>query len=121
MGLNFLNSSSSYDEPKTRTIYETVTKLVKVKGNPNPKNFKVTKQVIVNGYLVARVTYPDSKNYEGVKILLYDKGITIDDLLKQGSIDPHFSDNKKFLSPIARFVPTSRGWNMAIKLAKTLK
>jgi hypothetical protein len=41
-------------------------------------------------------------------------------LLAQGSLDPHFSENKEYLSPVARFAPTSEGWSMAEGLAKSL-
>ncbi len=33
-------------------------------------------------------------------------------LRKQGAIDPHFFDGKE-ASPIARFIPTTEGWEMA--------
>lgn len=121
MGLNFLNSNSSYDEPIVKTIYKTIQKIVyRGKGNPNPKNFEIRKSLIINDFLIIRLLYPDCKNYEGNKVLVYDKGIVLDDLLKQKTIDPHFSNSKKFISPIARFVPTTKGWDMAVKLSKTL-
>jgi len=41
-------------------------------------------------------------------------------LEKQGAIDPHFSDNHKYISPIARFVPTEEGLAMAKKLCEVL-
>jgi len=44
--------------------------------------------------------------------MLY-KDATVDDLKNQRSLDPHFSSNKRFHSPIARFEPTELGWNMA--------
>jgi len=65
------------------------------------------------------INYPDCNNYEGNKILVFE-GIKYIKLYEQGSIDPHFSDNKKFHSPIARFEPTDKGWSMAVELCKTL-
>ena len=62
--------------------------------------------------LIVEIQYPDCINYEGKKILVFEN-VEYSDLMKQGSIDPHFSDNKKFKSPIARFSPTERGWQMA--------
>ena len=39
----------------------------------------------------------------------------------QKSIDPHFSENKKFFSPIARFEPTLEGEEMAIRMCESMK
>ena len=50
--------------------------------------------------------------------------VTKEELIKQGKdvgIDPHFSDNKKYHSPIARFEPTDRGWEMALTLCINLE
>jgi len=38
----------------------------------------------------------------------------------KGVIDPHFSKDGKFISPYARFEPTSEGWIMALKFCKLL-
>ena len=53
------------------------------------------------------ISYFQSKRH---KIMVYE--CELGDLLRQKSIDPHFSDNKNFYSPIARFEPTIRGWEM---------
>lgn len=86
-------------------------------GNPDPKHFRLKRIDYVCGFLIIKVQYPDCLNYEGCKILVYDKGVTWTDLDKQKVIDPHFSGDKKYISPIARFEPTERGWNMAILFA----
>ena len=78
--------------------------------NPNPKNFKVTCTLCYGEYLLIEVLYPDCKNYEGKKLILY-KGIKLEDLLAQGRIDPHFVEDK--FSPIARFKPDMEGLKMA--------
>jgi hypothetical protein len=80
--------------------------------NPNPKNFKIVKAVKVKKFLLLLVNYPDCTNYEGNKILVY-KNTTLKDIDKQKSLDPHFSNNCRFISPIARFEPTIEGWDMA--------
>ena len=77
--------------------------------NPDPYNFKVLKHILVDNMLIVEIQYPDCINYEGKKILVFEN-VKYSDLMKQGSIDPHFSDNKKFKSPIARFSPTEQGW-----------
>jgi hypothetical protein len=60
-----------------------------------------------------KVKYDDCTNFEGVKIMVF-KG----QYKNRIWLDPHFAENEK--APIARFKPTSEGWDMAIKLAKAL-
>lgn len=104
MGLGpFGHSSSSYDMPMATALPNP---------NPNPRNFELIFAQHVGNYLIVKIRYPDCRNYEGMKVMVYE-GISTDDLIKQGSIDPHFSDNKNFHSPIARFVPSHGGMIMA--------
>lgn len=108
MGIKlFRFSSSSYDNPTPRSYDNPAP------PNPNPTNYVVEKAFEGNYFLVVMVRYPDCTNYEGRKILVY-RGVTLKGLLGQRSIDPHFSDNSNFYSPIARFVPTEEGWGMAM-------
>ncbi len=96
------------------------TKKETTPGNPDPNNYQLIKAEEYNGYLVVIIKYPDCTNYEGQKILVF-KGITLLQLVNQKLIDPHFfPGDKKYTSPIARFVPTEEGWNMAVALVKTL-
>ena len=80
--------------------------------NPNPANYKILRyHAFEIGYLVLEIQYMGCTNYEGRKILVFN--CKIQDLLKQKLIDPHFSDNKQMISPIARFEPTQTGWDFA--------
>ena len=91
-------------------------KTIIVNSTPNPRNFTLVRKVIVNGYPILWVHYPDVNNYEGNKILMYEKNFNLERL--KNRIDPHF-----FIlgdSPVARFEPTERGMYMAVKLAKAL-
>ena len=83
--------------------------------DPNPNNYKILRYHEFNNNLIIEIKYLDCTNYEGKKII-YFENCTIKNILKQKSIDPHFCDNKNFLSPTARFEPTEKGWNMALKL-----
>lgn len=143
--IGFGGSSSSYDKPKRKIstsifgrvssssydnkpigyndVVEIVNKAIKDNTskssklpNPDPYNWRILESIQYGRFLVVKINYPDCKNYEGNKILLYD-GVTLQQLRNQGTIDPHFSENKKFHSPIARFEPTVRGWVMAKYLA----
>lgn len=80
--------------------------------NPNPRNYSIQKVKTVKGCLIIKIKYHDCTNYEGVKILVY-KGCTIEQLEEQQYIDPHFCENPKYHSPIARFEPTEHGWMYA--------
>jgi len=75
-------------------------------SNPKPENFKILNEQYLNGYLILIVNYPDCKNYEGKKVLVYNNFKSSVDLLafNNGRLDPHFSIGKG--SPIARFKPT---------------
>lgn len=80
--------------------------------NPDPSNWMILESRQIKDMLIVRIKYPNCTNYEGTKILVYE-GVTIDQLKQQRAIDPHFSENEQFHSPVARFEPTARGWRMA--------
>jgi len=80
--------------------------------NPNPRNFKFKKIEIMEEYALAWINYPDCTNYEGDKILVFEN-MSLTDMANMNRIDPHFCDGEH-PSPIARFEPTERGWDMAI-------
>lgn len=84
--------------------------------NPDPNNFRVKRYTTVGDGLVVEVHYPNCTNYEGRKILVY-VGVKIGDLLRQGSIDPHFCECSAYYSPVARFEPTENGWGLAMHIA----
>jgi len=78
---------------------------------PDPGNYEIKRHIYTGRYLLIEINYPDCDNYEGNKILLYEN-TSIQELINQKHIDPHFSENRNFRSPIARFQPTQEGWNM---------
>jgi len=103
MGLSFGGCSSSpYAVPNS---------------NPNPRNFKVIREQTIRGFLVVEVEYPDAKNFEGRKIMVYSGFTSSKDLLDAtcGELDPHFSEHG--VSPVARFKPGFVGWKHAINFA----
>jgi hypothetical protein len=99
-------------------------------SNPNPevfrilewKRFNITRAGKDEWALVVKVHYPDAKNFEGQKIMVYkDPNIdTLADLLRlTGSrLDPHFAEHG--ICPVARFPPTPKGWHHAIEFARNL-
>jgi len=100
MGISIGMSSCSYYDTPAAT---------KSLPNPDPRNFSVDAMVSVNSKWILKVTYHDCTNYEGAKIMVFEKKPPID------VIDPHFCDSKDHISPIARFEPTDRGWKMAVQ------
>ena len=88
-------------------------------GNPDPSNYLLVKAEELPGYLIVMIKYPDCTNYEGAKILVF-RGVTLVQLVNQKLIDPHFFINPDFESPIARFVPTVEGWEMALKFVSAM-
>jgi len=117
MGMRLL-SRSSYDSPTvvTKVVEKFINKFL---PNPNPGNYEIVKSAEKGGYLIVLINYKDCTNYEGNKILVY-KDVSFQSLLDQKKIDPHFSENTDYYSPIARFVPTEEGWDLAELLVDTL-
>lgn len=86
--------------------------------NPDPRNFRVLRHFPVGPWLVVEVLYPDCRNYEGKKIMLYRAPSSV--LRVLSSLDPHFCDHADHLSPFARFEPTPRGWDAAVVMANAM-
>ncbi len=93
---------------------------IPINFNPNPENYNIIKSRQINEFLIVLINYPDCINFEGNKILIY-KDCNIQQLINQKTIDPHFSDSVKFYSPICRFIPTDKGWSMAISFCENYK
>jgi hypothetical protein len=87
--------------------------------NPKPDNYTIIRSVKIGRLLVILVKYHDCTNYEGDKVMVFR--CTLDELRIQGLIDPHFCDNKKYYSPIARFEPTTAGYTNAVDFAEMIK
>jgi len=92
---------------------------IKTTGNPDPKNFEIIKIHATVNYIIALIKYPNCTNYEGKKILVFT-GITPSDFKRLSFIDPHFCDDGNHLSPVARFEPTARGWDMATRFFNSI-
>ena len=103
-------SSSSFDDENGDNI--------KIDINPNPSNYEVLDGVEIGDYIILKINYPNCTNYEGNKILLFK--CRLKELQEQELIDPHFSNNPNYISPIARFEPTEDGWDNAVLLASSL-
>ena len=105
----------------SRSSYDGGEKVNEVNGNPNPRNFEIERYMEKFPYTLVKIKYPDCNNYEGKKILLYN--CSFEQLKKQGNevgLDPHFSNNKKYVSPIARFEPTEFGWECGKRIINIL-
>ena len=119
MGIFKLFSSDSRDcgcGCNCNSQEKIVEKIVRVNSTPDPTKFTIKKKLCINGCWIFLVNYPDVKNYEGNKILMYQKDFNID--LIANRMDPHFFTHGD--SPIARFEPTKYGWDLAQKLALAL-
>lgn len=81
-----------------------------VPGNPNPKNYIILFCEELGDFTYCEIQYPDCKNYEGIKILIF-QGHVKEKVLSLKEIDPHFTEAT--LTPIARFSPSKNGRNMA--------
>lgn len=111
MGLGLFHKSNC----KTYGLTYNDTKVVFAPApNPNPLRWKLEKMWQFKNAHVMMIKYLDCTNYEGKKILVcegqFDSGVS--------TRDPHFSEESS--SPIARFKPDDRGWEMACELAESL-
>lgn len=115
------SSFDSYERPKTNKYKNTDMSHPSSSSslNPNPSNYKILKAVEENGFLILKINYPNCTNFEGNKILVFARGVTLLDIVNQKLIDPHFSSNDSYHSPIARFEPSDRGWNWAVNFSRT--
>ena len=102
------------DHPRRKREIEQEIKIV---GNPNSRNFQFVRCESVGHFVVALVKYPECLNFEGQKILVFED-ISVETIKNLDSIDPHFCDSDH-PSPVARFVPTRKGWDYAIQFCKT--
>ena len=86
-------------------------------SNPDPSNFRIINEHIVGKYLVLLVSYPNCKNFEGKKLMVYENFASSKELIKfnSGKLDPHFADSKG--SPIARFTPTNESLILIERMA----
>jgi len=116
MGMFKLFSSCSESSPSPINTPSNRTKY----SNPDPSNFVIEKTEAIGKFVVIKVRYPDSINYEGRKILVY-KNIGLDEIIKSTVLDPHFCDDETHISPIARFEPTVRGWRYAVSFCRSFK
>ena len=66
-----------------------------------------------------KINYPDCTTFEGNKVLMFNN-VSIDDILLQKDIDPHFSSSVKYIHPFARFEPTVHGWKIACIVAQII-
>jgi len=89
-----------------------------VPGNPNPKRFSIARHASFREATVVEAVYPDAKNYEGRKIMVYC--CDLQTILGQETLDPHFCDHGEHLAPFGRFEPTEAGWNAACALAEAI-
>lgn len=121
MGLGIFKPSGCNCGGQTKTITKVIEKVVEIflpNPIPNPKNFAIVKTEQYDTLLIVMINYPDCKNYEGNKILVFEN-IMESQLRAISFIDPHFCAGSSHLSPIARFEPTKRGWQMAQDFTKS--
>lgn len=91
-------------------------------SNPDPAKFTITREEVVDRFLIIEVRYPDCTNFEGNKLLVY-KGLTSSKQLLEltgGQLDPHFSNSPTQPNVFARFPPTPEGLFAARMLAHHL-
>ena len=111
---------SSYSGEELRQLREVNAELnSRLSKNPHPDRYKIIRSKKIGNFLILDIKYDGCTNYEGRKVLVF-KDTTLNDLKVQKLIDPHFSDEGGYRHPVARFVPTPYGWNMAKAVAEAM-
>ncbi len=106
---------SSSKNMKSNSDYKPVS----IVPNPNRFRYEILEaKTFDNGSVVLKIKYIDCTNFEGKKILVYDNTVKFEKMQSKYGIDPHFSEET--YSPVARFEPTKRGWELACITAKSL-
>ena len=124
LGPKWGKSSSIYDDsPAIRHFQDAKLQRpvveVRIPGNPDPYDFRIDRHKEIGDYLIVLVVYRGVRNYEGKKVMVY-KDLTFKKIQTFTSLDPHFSENTKYASPIARFKPNMVGWAMAERFVNCL-
>jgi len=118
MGMKLFGTSSSRSESSGIRVGSGGDVGGLLPGDPNPARFEFLRLERIGSYCVAEALYPDAKNFDGKKIAVYRA--TPDELRSTTRLDPHFQERRGPLVPVARFEPTTEGWEMAGWLAKKL-
>lgn len=121
----------SYFDPTCssyREQYLEAKRVILSEITPDSKNYTILGGEIIGEFLLLKIQYPNCSkcSFEGVKIVVYNKGLTFLDALKWKEIDPHFRDPDAVVSersaptPFARFPGTDSGWESAKMMARLL-
>jgi hypothetical protein len=108
MGLKLFNVSPTPPSPR-RKMSEGVT--APRPPEPDPARWEILETRDLNGWCIVLAHYPGCTTYEGRKLLVYSYRSS--EVRAQTLLDPHFLQKPGQLSPIARFEPTERGWQLA--------
>jgi hypothetical protein len=112
-----ISLSVGLSEPKKTTCLGGRTEYVYLEKptapNPNPKAFKVLREVKINGRSILLVKYYGCTTFNGEKLILLKKIWN-----KKSELDPHFLNENHIV--LARFEPNSTGWKLAKLCAKSL-
>ena len=83
----------------------------------DPKNFRLLHHEKHGRFLIVEVEYPGCTTFKGKKLLVFE-AVSYNAISKLTALDPHFCDDRNHVTPIARFVPTVKGWNFARAFCK---
>jgi hypothetical protein len=86
------------------------------RGNPDPCSFIYVRHEVRDNFLLLEVIYPNCTNFEGRKILLLRSNsrtlLDWPERVWERPLDPHFQDDKFPIMLLARFQPTTLGWEL---------
>ena len=117
MGVGAWFSKDAFDQGPLQEIPSKRMAKGSRTGNPDQRNFRILRFEVIERFTVVLAQYPNCTNFEGKKVLVFEN-VPRDTIHKLDTMDPHFCDSEVHPSPVARFVPTGKGWQYAIEFCK---
>ena len=71
MGLGIMSMSGSHGSSAPEEGFTEIKPKYNL-GGPQPRRFNIIDTLSIGKYLIVTINYPDCKNYEGNKILVYE-------------------------------------------------
>jgi hypothetical protein len=121
-GSGHVSSDSSSDQGAQKVRVEVVHTYPDgkriVSPWPDPWKFSIVSIEQVGGMSIVIAHYPDAKNFNGIKVLVFEN-TSPDEIRERVSLEPHFLDDSTANKGlVARFRPTEHGMWLARTFAK---
>ncbi len=77
--------------------------------------FEITKISERDHYILVEIRYPNCGHLDGWKTILFETDLSMEEVKKLPELDPHFTFDDDDPRVVARFHPSSEGWDMGLR------